>query len=77
MTNDTCVKSSMSPQSYKVVRTHDHEIPGWKFLSILIHSHAPHLVGMNGDVHYNLATPVFKKGEQLKDFHIIIQRLQQ
>ena len=28
ITNDTCVKSSMAPQAYKVVSTHAHEISG-------------------------------------------------
>ena len=32
---------------------------------------------MNGDVQSYLATPVFKNGEQLEDFHIRILRLQQ
>ena len=34
MTNDTCVKSSMAPQAYKIVSTHAHEI----ILNIAIHS---------------------------------------
>ena len=77
MTNDTCVKSSMAPQAYKVVSTHAHEIPGWTILSRLLHSCAPHLGGMNGDVQYYLATLNFKNGEQLEDFHSRILRLQQ
>ena len=44
---------------------------------MLIHSHSPHIVGVNGDVHSDLATFDFKKGEQLEDFHSIIIRLQQ
>ena len=77
MTNDTCVKSSMAPQSYKVVRTHAHEISGCNTLSRLIHSLAHQLGGMNGDVKSDLATPDFKNGEQLEYFHsriIIIQQ---
>ena len=65
MTNDTCVKYSMALQSYKVVNTHAHKISGCKIISRLIHSHAPHLVGMNDDVQSDLATLEFKKGEQL------------
>ena len=30
LTNDTCVKYSMAPQSCKVVNTHAHEISVWK-----------------------------------------------
>ena len=37
MTNDTCVKFSMAPQAYKVVRTHAHEMSGWTILSRLLH----------------------------------------
>ena len=77
MTNDTCVKSSMTYQAYKVVITRAHEISGWEILSILIHSCAPHIGGINGDVMYDLATLVFKNGEQLEYFHSIIIRLQQ
>ena len=77
MTNDTCVKPSMVPQSYKVVITHAHDISVWTILSRLIHSCAPHLVGMNGDVQSDLATLAFKNGEQLEYFHIRILRLQQ
>ena len=50
MINDTCVKSSMATQAYKVVSTHAHEISGWTIISILLHSRAPHLGRMNGDV---------------------------
>ena len=67
----------MSPQSYKVVSTHAHKISGWKNISRLLHSHAPHLGGMNGDVQSNLATLAFKNIKQLKDFHSRILRLQQ
>ena len=75
MTNETCVKSSMAPQSYKIVRIHAHEISGWKILSRLLHSCAPHFGGMNGDVQSDLATLEFKNGEELEDFHSRIIRL--
>ena len=77
MTNDTCVKSYMSPQAYKVVSTHAHEISGWTILSRLLHPRVPHLGGMNGDVKYDLATLAFKNGEQLEDFRSRILRIQQ
>ena len=77
MTNDTCIKSSMAPQAYKIVITHAHEISVWTILSRLIHSRAPHLGGMNDDVQYDLATLAFRNGEQLEDFHSRILRLQQ
>ena len=77
MTNDIFVKSSMAPQAYKVVSTHAHEISGWTILSRLLHSHAPHLVGINGDVQYDIATLAFRNGEKLEDFHSRILRLQQ
>ena len=76
MTNDACLKSSMAPQAYKVVRTHAHEISGWTILSRLLHSRAPHSGGMNGDVQSDLATLAFKIGEQLEGFHSRIIRLQ-
>ena len=77
MTNDTCVKPSMTPKAYKVVSTHAHEISGWTILSRLLHSRGPHLGGINGDVQSDLATLAFKNGEQLEDFHSRILRLQQ
>ena len=77
MTNDTCVKSSVAPQAYKVISTHAHEISGWNILSRLIHSCAPHLGGMNGDVQSDISTLAFRNGEQLEDFHSRILRLQQ
>ena len=77
ITNDTCVKSSMAPQAYNFFRTHAHEISGWAIFSILLHSHYPHLGGMNGDVQSDIATLAFKNGEQLEDFHGRILRLQQ
>ena len=77
MTNDTCVKPSMTPQAYKVIRTYAHEISGWTILYRLLHSREPHLGGTNGDVQSDLATPAFKNGEQLEDFHSRILRLQQ
>ena len=40
----------MSPQSFKFVTTHAHEISGWKILSGIIHEQTPNLGGMNGDV---------------------------
>ena len=67
----------MATQFYKVVSTHAHEISGWKILSILIYSRAPNPGGMNCGVQSDLSTLEFKNGEQLKDFHIIIIRLQQ
>ena len=66
----------MTPQSYKVVSTHYHEISGWNILSIIIHSRYPHLGGMNGDVQKNLATLALNNGEQLEYFHSRIIRLQ-
>ena len=77
ITNDTCVKSSMATQAYKVVSTHDHEISVWNILSRLLHSCDPHPGGTNGDVKYDLATLVFNNGEQFEDFHGRIIRLQQ
>ena len=77
MANYTCVKSSMARQAYKVVSTYAHDISGWTIISILIHSRAPHLGGMNGDVQSDLANMTFKNGEQLEDFHGKISRLQQ
>ena len=77
MINDTCVKSSMALQAYKVVRTYKHEISGWTILYILLHSRATHLGGMNGDVQYDLSTLELKNGEELEDFHHRILILQQ
>ena len=77
MTNETCVKSSMAPQAYKVVSTHAHEISGCTMISRLLHSHSPHLGGMNVDVKSDLATLAFNNGERLDDFHSRILRLQQ
>ena len=56
MTNDTCVKSSMAPQAYKIVSTHANEISVWTTLSRILHSCAPCLVNMNGDVQSDLFT---------------------
>ena len=67
----------MAPQAYKVVSTHAHDISGWTILSRLLHSRAPHLGGMNGDVKSDLATLAFRNGEQLEYFHSRILRLQQ
>ena len=58
--NDTCVKYSMSPQSYKVVITCAHKIWGWTFLSRLIHARSPHMGRINDDVQSELATLAFK-----------------
>ena len=77
ITNDTFVKYSTAPQAYKFVRTHYHEISGWTILSRILHSHAPHLGGMNGNVKSDISTLAFKNGEQLEDFHSRIIRLQQ
>ena len=77
MNNDTCIKSSMAPQAYKVVGTHDYEISGWTILSRLLHSHFSTIGGMNGGVQYYLATLAFKNGEQLEYFHCRILRIQQ
>ena len=77
MTNDNCVKFSMSPQAYKFVITHSHEISGWIIISILIHSCDPHLVGIIGDFKSDLDTLAFNDEEQLEYFHIRILRLQQ
>ena len=56
MTNDTCVKSPISLQAYKVVSTCDHEISGWAIISILLNSRAPNIGGKNGGVQSDLAT---------------------
>ena len=77
MTNGTCVKCSMSPQAYKIVSTHAHEISGWTILSRLLHSRSPNLGGMKGDIQSDLATLAFSNGEQLEYFHSRILRLQQ
>ena len=62
LTNDTCVKSSKTYQSYKVVNTQAQEISGWTILSRILHDYAPNIGGMNGDVQSDLATPEFKNG---------------
>ena len=77
MTNNNLVKSSMAPQAYKIVSTHAHETSGWIIFSRLLNSRAPHLGGMNGDIHSDLSTLAFRNGEQLEDFHSRILRLQQ
>ena len=59
----------MAPQAYKFGSTHAHDISGWTILSRLLHSRAPHLGRMNGDVQSDLATLAFKKGAQIEDFH--------
>ena len=77
MTSDSYVKSSMAPQAWKVFITHAHEISGWTILYIRLHSHAPHLGGVNGDTQSDLSTLAFNKGEQPEDFQIRILKLQQ
>ena len=77
MDNDTQVKLSMAPQAYNIFRINDHELSGWTILSRLLHSRAPNLGGMNGDVDSDLATLELNNGEQLENFHSIIIRLQQ
>ena len=67
----------MEHQAYKVVSTHAHDISVWKLLSRPLHSRAPHLGGMNGDVQSDLANMEFNNGEQLEYFHSIIFRLEQ
>ena len=77
MTNDTCVKSSMARQAYKVVRTHSCEISRRTIISRLLHSRSPRLWGKNRDVPSDLVILAFKNGEQVEDFHTKILRLQQ
>ena len=67
----------MTPQYYKFFSTHAHEISGWNILIILLHSRAPHLVGMNGVVQFDIATLAFNNGEQLEYFHGRILIIQQ
>ena len=67
----------MAPQSYKVFSTRAYEISGCTVLSTLLHSCAPHLGVINGDVQSDLSTLDFKNGEQLEYFHVRILRLQQ
>ena len=58
----------MAPQAYKVVSTYSHEILGWTILSRIIHSCAPHLVVMNGDIKSDLATLEFNNEKKWKIF---------
>ena len=76
MTNDTCVKSSIPTQSYKVISTRAMKSQERTILYLILHSRATNLGGTNGDVQSDLATLAFKKIEQLEDFHIIILILQ-
>ena len=46
-------------------------------LSIIKHTQAPNIGGVNGDVQSNLATLAFKFGEQLENFIITILIFQQ
>ena len=62
MTNDTRVKSSRETQVCKVVSTNTHEISGCTIIYRILHSSAPHLGGMNGDVQSDLAILAFKNG---------------
>ena len=61
----------------KVIKTNNHEISGRTIISRILHSHAPNLVGMNGDVQSDLATLAFKNGQQLEYFHRRILGLKQ
>ena len=72
MTNDTCLKSSMALQAYKVVRTHAHETSGWTILSRLLDSRSPNIGWMNGDVESDISTLEFNNRKQLEHFHSII-----
>ena len=67
----------MAPHAYKVVNNHAHKISAWKFLYRIIRTRSPNLVGINGEVHSDLATLVFKNVEQLENFHGKSLRLQQ
>ena len=69
----------MSPQVYKVVSTYDHEISGGTIITGLIHSHAPHLGGMNGDVkcdHPELDTSLLWDNEDIQIYKSLIGSLQ-
>ena len=68
MTNNTCVKYSMEPQSYKVVNTPAHKISGWKIISRPLHSRVSNLGQIIGDVQSDIATLAFNNGEQLEYF---------
>ena len=69
MTNDTCVKSPMVPQALKVVSTHAHKIPVLIILSRLLHSRAPNMGGINGDVKSDLSTLTCNNREQIEYFY--------
>ena len=73
MTYDTCEKSSMTPQVYKVVSTHAHKISYWTILYRLIHSGAPQLEGINGDAQSDLAILDFKNGEQIFNLFSVLE----
>ena len=77
LNNDTCIKSSMAHQAYKVVKNHAHEISVWTTLSRIIHARATNIGGMDGYDQSDLSTLAFKNVEQLEYFHGIIIRLQQ
>ena len=76
LTNDTCVKSSMAPQYYKILNTHTREISVCTILSILIHSYNPNLGGVNVHVRSDLATLALNNGEKIEYSHRIIIILQ-
>ena len=65
----------MAHHAYKVVNNYAHDISGWSILSRLIHSSAPNLGKMNGDVQSYLSTLAFNNGEQPEYFHSTIIRL--
>ena len=67
----------MQYQAYKVVKTHAHEIPGWKITSRLIYVYGPNIIGTNGDVQYDLSTLALSNGEQLEGVNITILILHQ
>ena len=48
--NYAYAKYSMTPQAYKVINTHAHEISGRTIILRLIHFRNPRLGGMNGEV---------------------------
>ena len=62
----------MAPQAYNFVITHDHEITGWKILSMLLHSCTLNIGAMDGNIQSYIATLAFNNREQLEYFHSII-----
>ena len=55
----------MAPQYYKIVTTDTCDIFGWTILSRLLHDISPDLGEMNGYVHDELFTLVFKQREKM------------